>query len=551
MNTLQKRALNMGFSPFRIYLADFLYKQFCKKSGDKDQFWFLLHLAEQAGRGHIRTQIEKIGDEFFTEKTEDKILPSRLQMRVQELLNLGLEQKLIDQLKTKEATTESLPTPRPPLVLSADGQSIYFLRRRREEDDFLAMLHERTGGAYEHFEDSQKTPTERMVKRLQAGYKLIILSGGPGTGKTTTIVQLLEFLDKEHKESGKPPLQVLLSAPTGRAASRMTENMENRTGRTLHGLLGIVPGSPPRYNSRKLLEADIVIVDEASMVDLSLMNALLQSLSPETALILIGDPDQLPSVEAGALLGDLLKGAREAEKNQKESPLTGSVVQLTKVYRSDTAILRAASAVRDGNLQDFFNSEDGNRVTLHPMKQRNEIAKILATVYRENVGVLDSFTALTPLRQGSWGVPAMNEEISRLLSGSATPFHNMPIVITRNDAAKNLWNGDRGLLQNREGNLRAVFQSLEGERCFPLGVLSAWEPAWMQTIHRSQGSEFNFVTVILPKEANRLLSREILYTALTRARDRVDIYADEDVLEKALEKQVVRYSRIRETMAGR
>jgi len=245
-------------------------------------------------------------------------------------------------------------------------------------------------------------------------------------------------------------------------------------------------------------------------------------------------------------------------------------VKLTKVYRSDTAILEAASAVRKGDfetLKDILANAEG-AVCLYSPGSPDTMARIIAREAREAFEsaekplteaddiskLFDGFSSravLSPLRQGPWGVPAMNERISWLLGSTASPFPGMPVMITRNDPTRNLWNGDRGVLILLDGRLRAAFPEADRVRSFPLAALPGWEPAWLQTIHKSQGSEFDSVTILLPEGAERLLSREILYTAFTRARHSVNLYAESETVEAALERRVVRHSRIREWAAGK
>jgi exodeoxyribonuclease V alpha subunit len=254
------------------------------------------------------------------------------------------------------------------------------------------------------------------------------------------------------------------------------------------------------------------------------------------------------------------------------------VVKLTKVYRSDTAILEAAAALREGDSETLKKllEEDEGAVRLYPPGSPDSMARLIAREFRESAargaqpvqfsddentegipdeirGLFDDFSSravLSPLRRGEWGVPAMNERISRLLGGTASPFPGMPVMITRNDPERKLWNGDRGILVSIDGKLRAAFPEAGGARSFPLAALPGWEPAWVQTIHKSQGSEFDSVTVLLPRGAERLLSREILYTAFTRARHTVNLHAEFETVEAALERRVVRHSRIRNWAAG-
>ncbi len=627
----------LGIPWFRLYLADSLAEKFPGGSASASGIspretrgdllrWFILHLAVQAGSGHLRSSLENIQEEMAEwyspagfrgaargispPKGFDETLAQQLARAAPVLVEAGLKSGLIGQLSEEDSPGESLKVPRPPLVLNSDGRFLYFLRRRKEEDRFLAALESRSrlAGAADRPvhpafaaaipRSNPATPAGALLQGLAGGRRLLLLAGGPGTGKTTTVARLLELLNP-----AQGSLEVILAAPTGRAAARMSEslNLSDKTaGRTIHSLLGLYPGRPPRHDADRPLAADLCIVDEASMVDLPLMNALLAALPESAALLLVGDPDQLPSVEAGAVLGDLLYGAAEAAgvagamaraaaegeeahpadaspkdeaTPRRKAPLAGAVVKLTKVYRSDTVILEAASAVRKGEfetLKDILAEAEG-AVRLHSPGSPDAMARIIAREAREareafesaeksltkadDISKLfDGFSSravLSPLRQGPWGVPAMNERISWLLGGTASPFPGMPVMITRNDPTRNLWNGDRGVLVLFDGRLRAAFPEAEGVRSFPLAALPGWEPAWVQTIHKSQGSEFDSVTILLPEGADRLLSREILYTAFTRARHSVNLYAELETVEAALERRVVRHSRIREWAAGK
>ncbi len=534
MTSILKKALKLNLSPFRIHLAHSLYTRFFPDTDNENLFWLLFHLAEQAGNGHLRTDMGKIAEEAPQWAVDLEDLPLRLQESAEALVKTCESSGLIGRLEADDDAADSLPIPRPPLVLTPDGSYLYFLRRRREEDLFLTMLSKRAFTGSNSMPENKSSPAEAIVSLIKSGRKLILLTGGPGTGKTTTIEKVLELLG--------PSYSTILTAPTGRAASRMAENIPGHIGRTLHNLLGIYPGKKTYHSQKNPLETNLVVVDEASMVDLPLMNTLLSSMAPETVLLLAGDPDQLPSVEAGALFGDLIAGTQKIG-----DPLRGSILQLTTVYRSNTAVLRAAAAIREGRMNALLSSIDGSSVNLLPLEGREKMAEIIASEYRQNT---HEFTALTPQRRGPWGVIEMNEKISRILGGRDYPLNGMPIVITRNDASRNLWNGERGLLKNEGDRLNAVFQTSDGEQNLPLALLPGWEPAWMQTIHKSQGSEYDSVSIILPNGAERLLSREILYTALTRARDRVNIFADEHTLARALEKKVIRNSRIRRWAAG-
>jgi exodeoxyribonuclease V alpha subunit len=554
----------LGIPWFRLYLADSLAQRLPEGVNETDlSRWFLLHLALQAGSGHLRTDLDKLSSEiseWYLPGDIDETLPALIADAAPGIVASGLESGLIVKLPNEDSAADSLEIPRPPLLLTHDGRYLYFLRRRKEEDRFLARLETRSSSAGMSSEsvETPHTAAESLFRKLAAGVRLLFLAGGPGTGKTTTIAELLRLLSESQ-------MDIVLAAPTGRAAARMSDSLE-LSGRTIHSLLGIFPGQAPRHNRDNQLVADLVVVDEASMVDLPLMNALLDALPDDASLLLVGDPDQLPSVEAGALLGDLLYGEARAGSEGFVSPLKNSVERLTRVYRSGTAILAAAAAVREGNLDTLKAAfrDDGEGVSLHSIRDPESMSRVIASEYSEAVIAVEEnsstvfevfrrFSAhavLTPLRRGSWGVPAMNDRISRILGATLSPFPGMPVMITKNDPSRGIWNGDRGVVLRRNGRLRAFFPEQDDFRDFPLAALPGWEPAWIQTIHKSQGSEFDGVSVLLPEGAERLLSREILYTAFTRARKSVDLYADLETVEATLGRAVVRNSRIRKWAAG-
>ena len=587
----RRRAAGMGVTPFRVYLAEFLLGRrrpaalapatagAADSNSDSPASellpWFLLHIAVQAGAGHLCSDLHSLADEmpewYSDEAAPD--LPRRIAAELDTLLEDGLQSGLIGRLAGDESPADTLKMPRPPLVLSADGRELYLLRRRREEDRFLAALEERlaysgpcallpanssrpgaesergTGASEaEAARTEPSTPAEALYSMLAAGKNLIFLSGGPGTGKTAAAAALIERISRTRTAAGLPPARTALTAPTGRAAARMAERIPETRGQTLHGLLGITPGGPPARTRSNPVPADLVVADECSMVDLPMMNRLLDAVPPHVPLLLTGDPNQLPSVEAGALLGDLLSGLRDAADSGHRSRLGRSVVHLTKVYRSEAAVLHIAAAVLQGGIDELRRSLQAAGSRLHPIdgpRALDTVIALLAEKHRRAEAAGESFIALTPLRRGPWGVPAMNERISRIIGGTSAPFPGMPIVISRNAPSRNLWNGDRGFFRKKHESLKAVFGENADERELSPALLPSWEPGWIQTIHKSQGSEFDSVAVILPEGAHRLLSREILYTAVTRARKRIELYAGPETLAAALDRRALRNSRIR------
>lgn len=549
------------------YLADSLIWGF-SPGGEKLGRWLLLHLAEQAQQGHLRTDLSKL--ELEMEEWLSSLeglgetmgsIPRQITDELGNLISLGEKNGLIAKLAEPNSPALSLEKPRPPLVLSSDGRYLYFLRRRKEEDLLLKKLEIRSRKAVPMGEFYSQGEQEAAVTassgldaaailfdKLASGLRLILLSGGPGTGKTTAIVNLLSLLALNK-------LRVVLAAPTGRAAARITESLKgkigadrNLIGRTIQSLIKMLPNREPRHNADNPIAADLVIVDEVSMVDVVLMNRLLDALPGNSALILVGDPDQLPSVESGTLLADLLSGAGEAENANRRGPLQGATLTLNRAYRSDTGILDAAAAVRAGNaeiLWDVFENDES--LSWHTMVGSSEMARLIANEYKKRSD-FSELSVLSPLRRGYWSVSMLNDKISQIIGGRTTPFEGMPVVINRNDASRSLWNGDRGRIVLRGGRCWARIGT-EG-REFPLAALPGLEPAWVQTIHKSQGSEFDEVIVILPQGTGHLLTRENLYTAITRAKKRVSLFAEFTEAKGILARTVTRNSRIRDWAAA-
>jgi exodeoxyribonuclease V alpha subunit len=441
-------------------------------------------------------------------------------------------------------------------------------------------------------------------------HNLLLVTGGPGTGKTTTITRLLVLLAAQAHAEGKPAPRVALAAPTGRAAERMAESLRNAvqqlpaigiepglceqlpsTGTTLHRLLGVIPDSPRfRHHADNPLPYDVVVVDEASMIDLPLMTKLVEAIADGTRLVLLGDPDQLPSVEAGDVLSAILRAAGDGQRISGEDarvlqPLLGEVpapaieqhanafagarVQLQRGYRQSEALQLAplATAMRQGDaVQALALLREGSLAGVHfhegdidpltawrgPLQQYWE-ALTAAGNPAEALALTGRLRLLTAVREGPQGARGLNARIEERLAGvqrrgSAGPgyFHGRLLIITENSYRHRLFNGDIGICLS-DGGSRATTAWFPGDdpltpRAFHPAALPAHESAFAMTVHKAQGSEFDQVWLQLPRRDNRVLSRELLYTGITRARHGLHLSGSAEVIEAALARHASRWS---------
>lgn len=415
---------------------------------------------------------------------------------------------------------------------------------------------------------------QKLAVARAATLPFLIISGGPGTGKTTTVTRLLCLLIEHFKIE---PQRIKLAAPTGKAAMRMQEAIRQtkinlqlspelaelipEQGSTLHRLLGYLPGKVGfRHHAHYPLPADVVIVDEASMIDISLMSHLFAAIRPDARLILLGDRDQLASVETGSIFRDL------CSFDQQEHPLDQHIVVLEKSWRFDASggIGQLAKAIRDQQEQQIIailhttpngvTWDENTQISIEYLRQvwRNYLPGVRG--WQQNPSQLpalfaafNQFRLLTPLRKGSLGTEQLNQKISQLLwRNLSTRFQNSwfagrPIMITENDYRQNLFNGDIGLtLPEMNGQLRVWFPEPNGGfRAFAPVRLPAHETAWAMTIHKSQGSEFEHVLLLMPEDAEaQILGRELLYTGITRARSQIDLMGKEAVILAAVRRSL-------------
>lgn len=363
--------------------------------------------------------------------------------------------------------------------------------------------------------------------------RFLVLAGGPGTGKTTTLKNLVAAW-----QNRAPGLRTVVAAPTGRAAARARQSFSSETGGpdclTLHQLLGLRPGlGRPWHGPHRPLPFDLVIVDEASMVDLRTAVALVEALAPGAALVLVGDPGQLPSVEAGSVLADVL-GARE---------LAGAVVRLIQRFRlaeSSRSLARVFDLLQ-GEVSDPGAVADelaglgrpGSDFSWVPAGDPRHALEAWGTPRGLTVETLGERLLLTPVHGGPVGTVALGHALDRQLGRPpGTVDHGTPWMITRNLRHLGLSNGDRGLVI-REGGL--WFVTPDHDRRFPFSLVAEdGVAAWAVTVHKSQGSEADRVVLVLPEGSTQGLVRELVYTGLTRAKKSAVLVATRDAVVRAL-----------------
>lgn len=425
------------------------------------------------------------------------------------------------------------------------------------KDTLLDSLFE----AFEPGTDWQKEAAKVALKKA-----LTIICGGPGTGKTTTVVKILALLLLAADQT----LDVALAAPTGKAAMRLSESIGNSLDRmelpekikaaiptqakTLHRLLGFRRNSPQfRHNRQSPMGWDVVVVDEASMVDLAMMSKLVDALKPGARLLLLGDKDQLASVESGAVLGDLIKS------------LPDNTVELQKTYRFDDNIKQLAECINTGDSEGAWQlllDRNANNVTVLPSDLIGYIGKqyaeFMEEVYQNHepdvraiFAAFNSFQVLCGVHYGNRGVEGINRRVESSLARrgfdcrSDSWYPGRPVLITRNDYSLDLFNGDIGIClpDRNEGSVKVWFERSDGGlRSYSPYRLPRCETVFAMTIHKSQGSEFDEVVVVLPDEDNRILSRELIYTAITRAKKSVKLVTERQVFEQALSRNIERFS---------
>lgn len=512
-----------------------------------------------------------------------------------------------------------------PLVLE---HGLLYLRRYREYERRLALGLRRIGVHAPERDDTdalaplfaQLFPDARTGDDLQARaaavalrHNLVLVTGGPGTGKTTTITRLLALLTAQALHAGHPAPRIALAAPTGRAAERMAESVRKAVqalasagvdaalfdalptaGTTLHRLLGTIPDSPRfRHHADNPLAFDVVVVDEASMIDLPLMAKLVEAVADGARLVLLGDPDQLPSVEAGDVLSGILHAAGDgtaiadddadalqallgasahARRSGNAGHFPGRRIHLQRGYRQSAALDLAplATAVREGDAETALSLlRTGELAGVHvhegqadPLAAHRDALLAHWSALADTTDPVEALARagrlriLTAVREGPQGARGLNARIEALLSGSGlggSPrrgsgpgyFHGRLLLITENSYRHRLFNGDIGIcLADDSGALVAWFPGDDPQQPCPFhpAALPAHDSAFAMTVHKAQGSEFDTVWLVLPERFNRVLSRELVYTGMTRARSALHVVTSAPILREALARHAGRWS---------
>ena len=625
---------NMPFSSIDRHFAAYIQEQ---SKQDNPLIYAVAAIASAAVRlGHTCCDLKEFSGKDFSDffmqiskdeedkKEEKTLFPSVEEFRAVMQLPWGIA------LKEDMDEHAALNIP---LVLDPHGRlylNRYFMYERELAERLLQFVStpetdfnpgkEKFNSIIPFFRLDPGKPVEHVDWQKFAAYltgysPLTIITGGPGTGKTTVVAAVLALLLEKYESTGKFP-KIKLCAPTGKAQSRLADsirdslkdlnctpavraelewliNPENpeKTCGTIHSLLG-VKWNTPNFNKNQdnPIDADILLADEISMVSLPLICKLLRALKPGTKLILLGDKDQLASVDAGAVLSDLCKNvpfnvlpadrkkdfialtdSPEQELNtfpdSPGSPLTGHIAELkiSRRFDGNSQIGKISSMIRDRKNPAEIKAEimtptaDFSRIDIPaapeirlkqffgdiPKRLKELTAEPTLDAMKQTYFLLDNHKILCAQRAGKTGVEAMNQLCRKLFRMTADDAVGLPIMILQNDKVTGLSNGDIGIVWNIGGETRAYFPtSLKDPEpmSFHLFELPPCEPVFAMTVHKSQGSGFDKVLISFPREKTPILTRELIYTAITRAKKRVELWCPESLIEPILSTEVVRHS---------
>ncbi|MFE7423580.1 exodeoxyribonuclease V subunit alpha [Rhodococcus sp. NPDC057529] len=504
------------------------------------------------------------------------------------------------------------------LVDTAEGGLLYLDRYFRQEATIRRILDQRAVGyplvdeqslrdgldslfrdQHDRTAPAPSPDRQRIAAAVAATQWTSVVVGGPGTGKTHTVARVLALLTRQPG----PGRRIALAAPTGKAAARLQESVQEQAdalglprelkAMTLHRLLGWQRGggSRFRYNANNHLPYDVIVVDETSMVSLTMMCRLLEAVRPDTQLVLVGDPDQLTSVDAGAVLADLVARPVSGTENPvlarvvgddldaaddpleaalsagERDRLRGGVVRLSRGRRFGGAIAQLAVAVRSGEPDEVVEilSRGVPEVSFHGPEdlgalQADVVATAAAVTHSAESGDAaaalrhsEEHRLLCAHREGPYGVQRWARQAMEWIGQSTGQrldpdrwYPGQPLMVTANDHETKIYNGDTGVIVRRDDDelFAAFVRGTEPLLLHPTH-LSAVQTVYAMTIHRSQGSQYDTVTVVLPGAASSLLTRELLYTAITRARKHVRIIGTEGAVRAGVQRRVLRASGLR------
>lgn len=590
------------------------------------------YLSAQTGAGHVCLPLNII--------QKDQLFDGRQKEFAQEVwqkMGKPSAKKIVEELTHCHCVNQSGDDSPSPIIL--DNELLYlqrmwsyeekvaqFFKQEHatvdiDENELIKVLNQ----LFPTTKESQETNWQKVAASVAITSPTSIISGGPGTGKTTTVAKILAaFVMLTSNE--KPIIQ--LAAPTGKAAARLTESLGNalaqlnlseeedkwmpKQAQTIHRLLGAQPESQQvRYHKDNPLQLDILVVDEASMVDLPMMARLIDALPPKCHVIFLGDKDQLASVEAGAVLGDICRFSEDGFSQKRfdqinhltqgelakstdiipvsqtpVSVVSDSLCLLRKSYRfgEDSGIGQLAFAVNKGQtktaiallkkaevspqqLEMALEPQDVSFIALESKESYLLMIQDAVNAYREYLTLVsqkaspdiilnafNQYRLLCARREGPFGVSGLNDRVEMLLhrqrlirrptNSYQSDYIGRPIMIQRNDSTLGLFNGDIGImLNNDEGEMKAFFQLPDGKlKAIQPSRLPQHETAYVMTVHKSQGSEFTHTALVLPDKFSPVVSRELLYTALTRAKQKLSLYASELMVKMAIQTRIQRRS---------